>query len=64
MSGKDVEYYKSVCRNELKHGNHGGFLVYLMEAYLRADHQNSILLLPTIKRLAEKHRLQPEGKQT
>jgi len=57
---KELDFFKSVCIHEIER-NHGSFLTHIFEAFLRADLDNSKLMLPLMKQLTEKYRLQPES---
>ena len=56
MSDESVENARGICRYELDR-NHGSFVTAFLEAFLRADMDNSRILLPVFLQLKEKYRL-------
>jgi hypothetical protein len=53
----DHERLREIASYELQRGYHGGFLIYFLEAYLRADLANERLLRPIMLTFETKYRL-------
>jgi hypothetical protein len=51
-----VEKFKKIARDHRYRG-HGGFLTAFLEAFLKADEENSRILLPALKTFCEKYNL-------
>ena len=56
MSEESIEAARRICRYELDR-NHGSFMIAFLEAFLRADRENSQILLPAFRQLKEKYNL-------
>ena len=53
---REIEKFKKIARDHM-HRGHGGFLASFLEAFLRADNENSRILLPAMKTLCQKYDL-------
>jgi len=51
-----VEKFRKIARGHRYRG-HGGFLTAFLEAFLKADEENSRILLPAMKTFCEKYSL-------
>jgi hypothetical protein len=47
-----------IAKDTLNKGEHGAFVSHLMEAFERADGENFDLLLPVVKQIIEKYKLE------
>jgi hypothetical protein len=52
----EIEKFKKIARAHRYRG-HGGFLTAFLEAFLKADEENSRILLPSMKAFCEKYDL-------
>lgn len=52
----EIEKFKKIAKDHM-HRGHGGFLTAFLEAFLRADYENSRILLPAMKTLCQKYDL-------
>lgn len=52
----EIEKFKKIASDHRYRG-HGGFLTSFLEAFLKADEENSRILLPAMKTFCEKYNL-------
>jgi hypothetical protein len=57
----EIEKFKEIARAHRYRG-HGGFLTAFLEAFLKADEENSRILLPAMKTFCEKYNLSSNGR--
>ena len=56
---KRIDYCKAVASFERYRG-HGGFMTSFLEAFLVADSNNTLILLPAMEQLIKKYHLKDE----